>query len=96
MTEEKTECGCVDSCLHKPNCVFETPATREIERLRVAMREACDLLAERTYGSEARSPGHNARLKLEAALKTAQDDGYQTLPDGVRVKGPGILSDKQL
>ena len=36
--------------------------------LRTAIREACDLLAERTYGSPARSPGHNARLRLEAAL----------------------------
>lgn len=33
-----------------------------------AMKEACDLLAERKYGSHARSPGHNARLTLEAAL----------------------------
>jgi hypothetical protein len=40
----------------------------ENERLRAAMKEACDLLAERTHGSPARSPGHNARLRLEAAL----------------------------
>lgn len=35
---------------------------------RKAMQGACDLLAERTYGNAARSPGHNARLELEAAL----------------------------
>lgn len=40
----------------------------ENKRLRDAMTEACDLLAERKYGSPARSPGHNARLCLEAAL----------------------------
>jgi len=44
-------------------------AKEQIERLRVAMREACNLLAERTYGNAARSPGHNARLCLESALK---------------------------
>ena len=37
-------------------------------RLRAAMQEACDLLAERVYGSSARSPGHNARVLLESAL----------------------------
>jgi hypothetical protein len=37
--------------------------------LRVAMARAIDLLTERTYGSPARSPGHNARLVLDAALK---------------------------
>jgi hypothetical protein len=41
----------------------------EIERLRAAMQDACELLAERTQGSGARSPGHNARLRLEAALE---------------------------
>jgi len=43
-------------------------AADEIERLRAAMKEACDLLAERAYGSPARSPAHNARLRLEAAM----------------------------
>jgi hypothetical protein len=42
--------------------------TDEVARLRAAIDYACDLLAERTYGSQARSPGHNARLHLEAAL----------------------------
>lgn len=37
--------------------------------LRAAMKEACDLLEEKTYSSPARSAGHNARLRLEAALK---------------------------
>jgi hypothetical protein len=40
MSEEKTECGCVDSCLHKPNCVFQTPATREIATLRAELASA--------------------------------------------------------
>lgn len=44
--------------------------SRDVERLRAAMKESCDLLAERTHGSPARSPGHNARLCLEAALAT--------------------------
>ena len=42
-------------------------STREA-RLKTAIQEACDLLAERTQGSPARSPGHNARLLLERAL----------------------------
>ncbi len=42
--------------------------SEENDRLMSAMREACDLLAERTQGSAARSPGHNARLLLEAAV----------------------------
>lgn len=52
------------------------PATRiireaadEIERLRAAMMDACNLLTEAKQGSPARSPGHNARLLLEATLK---------------------------
>ena len=36
-----------------------------------AVTAACDLLAERTQGSPARSPGHNARLLLEEALLAA-------------------------
>jgi hypothetical protein len=43
--------------------------TAKNDRLRAAMTEAVDLLLERTYGSPARSPGHNARLVLQAALK---------------------------
>lgn len=39
-----------------------------ISELVGAVEQACDLLAERTYGNAARSPGHNARLVLEAAL----------------------------
>ena len=41
---------------------------RENDRLRAAMRKAWDLVTERTSGNPARSPGHNARLILEAAL----------------------------
>lgn len=44
----------------------------QLASARKAMTDACDLLAERTYGSDARSPGHNARLKLEAALTDEQ------------------------
>lgn len=40
----------------------------DIKTMRAAMRDACDLLAERTHGSPARSPAHNARLRLEATL----------------------------
>jgi len=45
----------------------------ENARLRAAMQEACDLLAERKHGSPARSPGHNARLRLETSLATAPE-----------------------
>jgi hypothetical protein len=44
----------------------------EREALRAAMREACDLLAERQHGNPARSAGHNARLCLESALAALQ------------------------
>ena len=46
---------------------LSTAATRERE-LVDAIAEACSLLMEATYGNPARSPAHNARLKLEAAL----------------------------
>ncbi|KGT79307.1 hypothetical protein MA20_12895 [Bradyrhizobium japonicum] len=54
-------------------------ADREI--MRQAMLEACDLLAERKYGSPARSPGHNARLVLERALATGIPAVPQKSPD---------------
>lgn len=38
------------------------------ERMERALEEARDLLLERTRGSHARSPGHNARLVIDAAL----------------------------
>jgi hypothetical protein len=41
----------------------------DLSLLRQAAVDACDLLAERTYGNAARSPGHNARLRLERTLK---------------------------
>jgi hypothetical protein len=51
-----------------------TPPVRG-DRDRDAMREACDLLAERTHGNPARSPGHNARLCLESALSLSVQPG---------------------
>ena len=51
-----------------------TVATIENERLRAALTEAVDLLLERTYGSPARSAGHNARLVLQAALKSGTSE----------------------
>lgn len=55
-----------------------TPADREAlsareAAMREAMQTACDLLAERIYGSPARSPGHNARVVLEGALDTLKE-----------------------
>lgn len=51
------------------------PASQErVKALEEAAREAIDLLAERKYGSHARSPGHNARLVLERALKDPTHD----------------------
>jgi Restriction alleviation protein Lar len=47
-------------------CIVEA----DLAQLQSAVREACDLLAERTQGSPARSAGHNARLRLERALST--------------------------
>lgn len=44
------------------------PYETEIKRLKEAIKEASDLLAERIYGSPARSPGHNARVVMEYAL----------------------------
>lgn len=51
------------------------PAVAGEGGLREAVQQACDLLAERTHGSPARSPGHNARLCLEAALSTSVPAG---------------------
>ena len=47
-------------------------AMNRIEALKTAMREACDFLAERAHGSPARSPGHNARVRLESTLAADQ------------------------
>jgi len=46
----------------------------EIVRLQAAIKDACDLLTERTQGSPARSAGHNARLLLERALAHSNGD----------------------
>lgn len=51
-----------------PLAIQSVELFEQIARLKVAMQEACDLLAERTHGNPARSAGHNARLRLEAAL----------------------------
>lgn len=48
-------------------------AEAELDRLRIVIQEACDLLAERTQGSPARSAGHNARLLLERAIATVSN-----------------------
>lgn len=56
------------------------------EGLVAAIREAIDLLAERKHGSPARSPGHNARLVLEAALRSAPPVGARvTVQEAARV-----------
>lgn len=38
------------------------------EELLPLLEEARDLLLERRHGNSARSPGHNARLAIEAAI----------------------------
>ena len=53
----------------------------EAARLRKAMQEACDLLTERTHGNAARSPGHNARVVLEWAMK----EGHTPPPQHILV-----------
>lgn len=50
----------------------KTFGSNRTAQLLTTMQEACDLLAERTYGNPARSAGHNARLRLEAAIKESQ------------------------
>lgn len=65
--------GLLALCIHHEN---------KIERLRVAMTEACDLLAGRTQGSAARSPGHNARLLLEAAWHAHTETATRILEEG--------------
>lgn len=49
-------------------------AAAHIESLHIAIKEACDLLAERSYGNPARSPGHNARIRLEAVMRRSPED----------------------
>lgn len=69
-----------------------SPATEQ--KLREAIQEACDLLAERTHASPARSAGHNARLRLEAALALpSAQDGWREIAsapkDGTQILVPG-------
>lgn len=54
-------------------------AEARADRLAGAARNACDLLAERTCGHAARSPGHNARLVLEYALQDQPNTSSTTL-----------------
>lgn len=44
----------------------------QLELLIASVQDAVDLLAERKYGSHARSSGHNARLVLERAMTNAR------------------------
>lgn len=44
------------------------PVTASAEEIARLLEEARDMLMERIYGNPARSPGHNARLKIERAL----------------------------
>lgn len=52
-----------------PAVLIQDEAAAEIERLRAALAEARDLLLEIKQGGHARSPNHNARLVIDAALK---------------------------
>jgi hypothetical protein len=62
----------LDRCIRAADEIERLRQNAELKLARNALRkaaiEACDLLAERTYGNHARSPGHNARLLLERAL----------------------------
>jgi len=55
-------------------CGYDAAKDAELQRLRGAMKEASDLLAERVYGSPARSPAHNARVVMEAAIADAKEE----------------------
>ncbi len=57
------------------------------EGLVAAMREAIDLLTERKQGSSARSPGHNARLVLESALRSAPPVGARVIAEKAYLAG---------
>lgn len=48
--------------------LFASPAVSR-EDVIEQLQEAVDLLAERRYGSPARSPGHNARLVVERVIR---------------------------
>ena len=61
------------------------------EGLVAAMREAIDLLTERKQGSSARSPGHNARLVLESALRSAPPVGARVRPWETRPADPDAM-----
>lgn len=51
----------------------QPPAASSLSSIPGAVaQEACDLLAERIFGNPARSPGHNARVILETAIRKAE------------------------
>lgn len=66
---------------------------RRLEDTKTAIAEACDLLAERTYGNDARSPGHNARLRLEPAMRMLSHD---ELAEAQGFVPPTIISSRPL
>ena len=55
------------------NAALIVLAVNNHEALVEAITEAIDLLIERKHGSNARSPGHNARLVLQRALASARN-----------------------
>lgn len=58
---------------HDALLVADLKAERaRVKRFEEALREARDLLLERNRGSAARSPAHNARLVIDAALAAAE------------------------
>lgn len=66
-----------------------SPSPTTEQKLREAIQEACDLLTERKHGSPARSPAHNARLLLEAALSMpAAQDGWRGIESAPMAKEP--------
>jgi hypothetical protein len=67
-------------------------AESKLSALEGAAREACDLLAERTYGSAARSPGHNARVRLESALSVAPPSQGMETDDLSREYTPTLIA----
>ena len=70
---QKTDQWETDAAFIVLACNNHDRLTRENEAMRKAMTEACDFLAERAYGSPARSPGHNARVRLESALASLKE-----------------------
>ncbi len=55
----------------RPGSKRLVPAAQSVVVRRADLEEVRDLLMERIYGSNARSPGHNARLAVESMLAAA-------------------------